>query len=521
MADNDQPQPTGGSTETVSKDSTTSYRDSQVDDDADDLEPYISDGGRPGEVSSSDDESPWTAETAADDDGEAEEFADIDFASPIGQALAALGIGPSLASPFTGQKVLVEPTIEAFAHYMKHAKNIVVLCGAGISTAAGIPDFRTPGTGLYSNLEQYNLPSPESVFEISYFRHNPLPFYQLSHSIMPGKHFPTLTHYFIERLNAKGVLRRVFTQNIDTLETLAGVPREKIVEAHGSYGSVSCAGGWIDPKIDSFHGTERPDGTWAPNVSYWCTDYRTANRPCGRKYEAEFFSQKIKEGKIPRCEKCGGLVKPDIVFFGESLPQRFHQLVEEDFDHDTCDLVIIMGTSLLVGPFNQLPMMAPRKVPRLMLNMTPAGNFQYSINQPPFRDAFWQGPCDDGVLELARHLGWEDELKARHAEGHAQLKKAWGMLDEEEPKPVEVAENEVDVEVVGRSTPMVPSSSGGSPATTPKITVIKPKATQIIVAGGVVLEEDLEGSVDDLDDATKSKIDDTVDALLSVGLKKK
>jgi len=135
--------------------------------------------------------------------------------------------------PFT----LSARSTDALAQYIKDgkAKKIVVLTGAGISTSAGIPDFRSPETGLYANLERLNLPHPEAVFELSFFRENPLPFYTLAQELYPGKYRPTITHSFINLLHQKGLLLKLFTQNIDCLEREAGVPGDKIIEAHGSF----------------------------------------------------------------------------------------------------------------------------------------------------------------------------------------------------------------------------------------------------------------------------------------------
>ena len=118
---------------------------------------------------------------------------------------------------------------ETWAH-TEHRK-----VGAGISTSAGIPDFRSPNTGLYANLERLNLPHAEAVFEISYFRQNPLPFYILAQELYPGKFRPTITHSFITLLHKKGLLLKLFSQNIDCLEREAGLPDEMIIEAHGSF----------------------------------------------------------------------------------------------------------------------------------------------------------------------------------------------------------------------------------------------------------------------------------------------
>ena len=75
---------------------------------------------------------------------------------------------------------------------------------------------RTPGTGLYDNLQKYDLPTPESVFDIGFFRNNPSAFYQLARELWPGNFKPTPAHYFIRLLHEKGLLQRCFTQNIDS-----------------------------------------------------------------------------------------------------------------------------------------------------------------------------------------------------------------------------------------------------------------------------------------------------------------
>ena len=87
------------------------------------------------------------------------------------------------------------------------------MVGAGISVSAGIPDFRTPGTGLYDNLQKYDLPHPTAVFELDYFRENPSPFYLLAKELYPGQYPPTPTHHFIHLLHKKGILLRCFSQN--------------------------------------------------------------------------------------------------------------------------------------------------------------------------------------------------------------------------------------------------------------------------------------------------------------------
>lgn len=106
--------------------------------------------------------------------------------------------------------------------------------------------------------------------------------YALARELEPGKFRPTPTHSFIRLLSEKGLLHTCFTQNIDTLERRAGVPAERLIEAHGSFATHSC--------ID-----------------------------CSAKYPDDKMKRAVETQEIPRCAECDGLVKPNIVFFGESV----------------------------------------------------------------------------------------------------------------------------------------------------------------------------------------------------------
>lgn len=92
------------------------------------------------------------------------------------------------------------------------------MVGAGISTPSGIPDFRSPRSGLYSNLQQYDLPYPEAIFELAFFSHNPKPFFTLAKELYLRNYRPNIIHYFLRLLHDKGLLLRLYTQNIDGLE---------------------------------------------------------------------------------------------------------------------------------------------------------------------------------------------------------------------------------------------------------------------------------------------------------------
>jgi NAD-dependent SIR2 family protein deacetylase len=120
----------------------------------------------------------------------------------------------------------------------------------------------------------------------------------LAKELYPGKFLPTKTHYFVRLLDQKGVLLRNFTQNIDTLERMTGLSQDKIIEAHGSFASASCIS-------------------------------------CNEVADPEFVKEHALKGQVPHCKECDDLIKPDITFFGESLPERFHKSLDVS-DSELC-----------------------------------------------------------------------------------------------------------------------------------------------------------------------------------------
>jgi len=115
----------------------------------------------------------------------------------------------------------------------------------------------------------------------------------------------------------------------------------------------------------------------------------------------------LNDGKVPICKKCGGNCKPDIVFFGEDLPQRFHSLIRNDVKR--ADLLIVIGTSLLVSPVSQIPDMVGDFVPRMLINREKVGNFEAG-EEDNYRDVFEAGDCDDVVMKFVKLLGWQEEF---------------------------------------------------------------------------------------------------------------
>ena len=119
------------------------------------------------------------------------------------------------------EKITYETLVKGLMR--KTYKNVVVLTGAGISVSAGIPDFRSPGSGIYANLQKYNLKKPEDLFTLSFFLDKPEVFYAFSKEFDLEKYMPTPTHFFIRLLQDQGLLTMNLTQNIDNLEEKAGI----------------------------------------------------------------------------------------------------------------------------------------------------------------------------------------------------------------------------------------------------------------------------------------------------------
>lgn len=262
------------------------------------------------------------------------------------------------------------PPLDALAQMIKDGRKITFFQGAGISTGAGIPDFRSPKTGLYANLAQYNLPYPEAVFDIDYFEENPLPFYTLAHELYPGNFKPTKFHYFQKLLQDRGQINRIYTQNIDTLERIAGINDELIVEAHGSFATNHCI---------------------------------KCNKEMDNDTIKKHMHKEFNEDGIPRCS-CGGLVKPDITFFGEGLPSKFFDLWEEDAED--VDLAIVVGTSLQVYPFASLPEEVGKDATRVLINNNRVGNFKRKLDLVIIDDV------EKVIEDLVERLGWTGELKS-------------------------------------------------------------------------------------------------------------
>lgn len=263
----------------------------------------------------------------------------------------------------------LKPLIDA----LQQGKKATFFLGAGVSTSCGIPDFRSPKTGLYAQLERLKLPYPEAVFDIDYFRDDPRPFYALCEELYPGKFFPSDFHFLLRLFHEKDLLQRVYTQNIDTLELIAGVDPSKIIAAHGSF---------------------------AENHCIECKEPVTSED-----LKNQMLAKSVNDG-IPVCPKCKGYVKPDIVFFGEGLPVEFFDTW--DLDSDYVEVAIVAGTSLSVYPFASLPSECPKTSLRVLINNEVVGDFKLKKRKT---DIIVKKSCDEAATEIAKLLGWDLELQ--------------------------------------------------------------------------------------------------------------
>jgi NAD-dependent deacetylase len=214
------------------------------------------------------------------------------------------------------------------AELFRRARRVVVLTGAGVSTPSGIPDFRSEGTGLWSRDE------PMEVASLSTFRTHPERFFQWFRPLA-GQIFnaqPNAAHRALAEMEQAGISLTIITQNIDMLHQKAG--SKKVIEMHGTLQTLSCTS-------------------------------------CYRKYDSKVFVEIfIADGSIPHCTACGGTLKPDVILFGEQLPQS--ALFEAQSAARACDLMVVAGSSLEVLPVAGLPMQAvDRGAHLIVINNSP------------------------------------------------------------------------------------------------------------------------------------------------------
>ncbi len=217
--------------------------------------------------------------------------------------------------------------IEA-ANIIGRARAGVAFTGAGISTPSGIPDFRSPKSGMWENLD------PMKVASIYGFRQNPEAFYKWIHPLakLTIQAQPNVAHYALVQMQNHGLVNTIITQNIDMLHTRAG--STQVYELHGHLREATC-----------IH--------------------------CFTVYDGETLLNKfLDDGEVPYCPRCGGVIKPNVILFGEQLPIR--ELLGAKEASRKADVMLIIGSSLEVAPASELPALAGRNGAKLIVvNMQP------------------------------------------------------------------------------------------------------------------------------------------------------
>ncbi len=218
--------------------------------------------------------------------------------------------------------------IQCAADLIRSSHKGVVLTGAGISTASGIPDFRSSEGGLWTKVD------PFEVASLSAFRYAPERFFRwiqpMAHTIFAAQ--PNAAHIGLARLQQAGYFQTLITQNIDTLHQKAG--SNNVLEVHGTWETMTCI-------------------------------------RCYAQYESKpFMPSFLEQGEMPHCPECSGILKPDLVLFGEQLPVRTWLMAQKASKE--CDLMLVAGSSLEVLPVAGLPMRAIENGAHLILiNHTP------------------------------------------------------------------------------------------------------------------------------------------------------
>jgi NAD-dependent deacetylase len=230
--------------------------------------------------------------------------------------------------------------IQLSAELIQQSKNTVIFTGAGISTPSGIPDFRSPGSGLWNQV------NPFEVASLSSFRLHPEKFYAWFKplAVSSCNAVPNPAHLTLAKWQKAGKINTIITQNIDGLHQKAGAI--DVIELHGSFDTLEC--------IKCKQQTDFPG-----NVGNWWEN-----------------------DQLPICPSCGQVLKPGIILFEEALPVNAWE--QAQIACEEADLMIVVGSSLEVMPAGELPMVAIRQHAKIIIiNFTPTylDSYAQSINR--------------------------------------------------------------------------------------------------------------------------------------------
>lgn len=209
-----------------------------------------------------------------------------------------------------------DSVFDRIANMMVDSRGTIVLTGAGISTESGIPDFRSPNTGLWNRMDPMEALSTDVLYG------DPVKFYHTGFKILTSMKGakPNEAHRILAKMEQQGLIEGIVTQNIDNLHYQAG--SKNIMEVHGNIRTGHCI-------------------------------------ECGKSYAFDEIESKVASGEIPPKCTCGGMIRPDVVMFGDSLPECFNDAWEQSA---RSELMLVVGSSLQVSPVNYLPKLAKKLV---------------------------------------------------------------------------------------------------------------------------------------------------------------
>lgn len=304
----------------------------------------------------------------------------------------------------TRQKLAQYNTLEDVVNLLNDSSRIMVITGAGISTNLGVPDFRSSETGFYEKMRQKGFDSPEDIFDIHTFRDDPTIFYENSGPTLPELGKSTPTHAFIKLLEEKGKLLTNYTQNIDNVEGNVGISTNNLIQCHGSWATFTCL------KC----GCKEPGPQFYPDVKQGKVIYckqcsakpalgkrKRASNPTSRSTSRRWSDEDSDDDgayDIPE----PGVLKPDITFFGEKLPDHFFERFHKQ-DRDQVDLVIVIGTSMTVAPVSEIPLALNNSVPHIYISRDPVKHINFDVTL--------LGDCDLITEELSRRAHWDLQHK--------------------------------------------------------------------------------------------------------------
>ena len=232
----------------------------------------------------------------------------------------------------------MDEKIKELFSLITNAKYCVALSGAGVSTLSGIRDFRGKN-GLYKEMDA------EKIFDVNYFFRDPKFYYSRSKDFIYSleKKEPSIVHLVLGKLEARGYLKALITQNIDLLHTKGG--NKKVIEIHGSAQAHYC------PKCQSSSRAEEA-----------ILEGKVKEKGFMEYDEA---ARIVQNDELPRCGKCSGVLKPAITFFGENLPVQALAAAEKEAER--ADLMLVLGTSLTVFPAAGFPQITLRSGGKIII----------------------------------------------------------------------------------------------------------------------------------------------------------